>query len=114
MGKGANVVAVAAAGFIAGMLLAPKSGKETRQDLMNKANDAKRTAGEKTEHMKAHMKDSMDAMQKNAKKIGTEVSDFADSSKRRANRVMHEEKDMMEEVKIRADRVSDATDKDKL
>ncbi len=34
----------AAAGFVAGILTAPKSGKETRQDIKNTANKAKREA----------------------------------------------------------------------
>lgn len=95
MNRGANVIAVAAAGFIAGMLLAPKSGKETRQDIMNKAHDAKKAAGEKSEHMKDVMKD-----------VGSEVSEFADSTKRRFGRVVKEEKDMVNEAKSRADRAS--------
>lgn len=95
MNRGANVVAVAAAGFIAGMLLAPKSGKETRQDLMDKAHGVKKAAGEKTDHMKDIMKD-----------VGSEVADFADSTKRRFGRVTNEEKDMVEEAKARANRAS--------
>ena len=35
----------AAAGLVAGILTAPKSGKETRQDLKNKAGDMKEKAG---------------------------------------------------------------------
>jgi gas vesicle protein len=109
MGKGANVVAVAAAGFIAGMLLAPKSGKETRKDIMDKAHDAKRAAGEKTEHLKEHMKDGMHVLHKGATDVSSEVADFANSTKRRANRVKGEEKGMFEEAKARAERISDAS-----
>ena len=99
MGKGANVVAVAAAGFIAGMLLAPKSGKETRQDIIDKAHDAKKAASDKA----AHMKERMHKIQKD---VGSEVSEFADSTKRRFGKVMNEEKDMMHEAKTRTDRAS--------
>jgi gas vesicle protein len=41
MGKVDNIVLVALGGFVAGLLLAPKSGKETRQDIMDKTNDLK-------------------------------------------------------------------------
>lgn len=102
MNRGANVIAVAAAGFIAGMLLAPKSGKETRQDIMNKAHDAKKAAGEKAEHMK----DSMHKMRDSAGDVGSEMAGFAESTKRRFGRVAKEEKDMMNEAKSRADRAS--------
>jgi gas vesicle protein len=87
MGKGVNVLAVAAAGFIAGMLLAPKSGKETREDLMNKANDAKKAASEKAEHMKHAMKDGMGSFHKGADKTKNEPSELAESAKDRADRV---------------------------
>ena len=95
MNRGANVIAVAAAGFIAGMLLAPKSGKETRQDLMDKAHGAKKVAGEKADHMKDVMHD-----------VGSEMSDFAENTKRRFGRVAREEKDMMKEAQSRMDRTS--------
>ena len=39
MSKFVKVVAAAAAGFVAGILLAPKSGKETRADIKAKADD---------------------------------------------------------------------------
>lgn len=109
MGKGANVVAVAAAGFIAGMLLAPKSGKETRQDLKNKAHEAKRAAGEKAEHMKHAMKDGMDSFHKGKDEAKSELSGFAESAKERASRVAEEAKDLGREAKQRAGRVADKT-----
>jgi gas vesicle protein len=109
MGKGANVVAVAAAGFIAGMLLAPKSGKETRQDLKNKAHDAKKAAGEKAEHMKHAMKDGMHTFHKGADEAKSELSGFAESAKGRAGRIAEEAKDLGREAKQRAGRVADKT-----
>lgn len=107
MGKGANVVAVAAAGFIAGMLLAPKSGKETREDLMNKAHDAKKAAGEKAEHMKHSMKDGMHVFHKGADDAKSELSGFAESAKQHANSVAQEAKELAREAKQRANRVAD-------
>lgn len=40
-----------AAGVIAGMLTAPKSGRETRADLKQRANDLKDKANDKAEHV---------------------------------------------------------------
>lgn len=48
MGAGSKLafgaIVGAAVGVVAGVLTAPKSGKETREDLMRKAGDAKDTA----------------------------------------------------------------------
>ena len=44
MSRMIKVAAAAAAGFVAGILLAPKSGKETRDELKKKANDLKAQA----------------------------------------------------------------------
>lgn len=41
MNKAAKVALAAVAGFAAGVLLAPKSGKETRADIKQKAGEAK-------------------------------------------------------------------------
>ena len=46
MSKFVKVVAAAAAGFVAGILLAPKSGKETRADIKAKADEVKTKATE--------------------------------------------------------------------
>lgn len=107
MGKGANVVAVAAAGFIAGMLLAPKSGKETREDIKNKALEAKKAAGEKADHMKHSMKDGMHIFHKGADEAKSELSGFAESAKEHVSRVAEEAKDLGREAKQRANRVAE-------
>ena len=41
MVKASNVLFAGVVGFVAGVLLAPKSGKETREDINVKANEAK-------------------------------------------------------------------------
>lgn len=40
-----------AAGVIAGMLTAPKSGRETRDDIKHRANELKHKANETAEHV---------------------------------------------------------------
>ena len=49
MSKLIKVVFATVAGFAAGILMAPKSGKETRADLKKKAEEAKQTAELKAE-----------------------------------------------------------------
>ena len=44
MRKVLTVLGAAVAGFAAGVLTAPKSGKETRKDLKKKANELKKDA----------------------------------------------------------------------
>lgn len=107
MNKGINIIAGAAAGFIAGMLLAPKSGKETRQDIKNKAHKAKKAADEKAEHMKGAVKEGMTTFRNSAKDAGEELNDFAQSAKDHAARVADEAKDLASEAKQRASRVAD-------
>jgi len=46
MNKLFTVMLAAAGGFVAGILLAPKSGKETREDLMDKRDEYKAKAKE--------------------------------------------------------------------
>jgi gas vesicle protein len=47
----------AAAGFVAGILTAPKSGKETRQDIKKTANNVKREAEKKLKELSGELND---------------------------------------------------------
>ena len=47
-----KVIFAAIAGAVAGLLLAPKSGKETRDDLKRRAEEAKLKASEKADKAK--------------------------------------------------------------
>lgn len=78
----------AAAGFVAGILTAPKSGKETRADLKVKADEAKKKADKmvadakvKGEHMYGNVRSKADTAVKDAKET---MSDYADRVKRAA------------------------------
>ncbi|MFZ1249922.1 MAG: YtxH domain-containing protein [Candidatus Microsaccharimonas sp.] len=70
MNKALSIVVVAASSFIAGILLAPKSGKETREDLKAKANDYKIKAD-------AGLKE----VRKGAKAVKGEVTEGVDAIK---------------------------------
>lgn len=46
-----------AAGYVAGILTAPKSGKETRADIADKAGDLKQAAAEEIAQLQVELKD---------------------------------------------------------
>lgn len=71
------IVGAAVAGFAAGILTAPKSGKETREDIKNKAEDLKKSAGEKAEQAKSAAKDSFESVKTGAKKVGDATAQTA-------------------------------------
>lgn len=100
MNKLATVVFAAVGGFVAGILLAPKSGKETRQDIANKKDEyldkakagvkeAREGATEIKEElvsgagvMKDIAKDAAGQASDTAKRVGREMTETADSVKR--------------------------------
>lgn len=61
--------AVAAAGYVAGILTAPKSGKETREDIKNSANSVKLKAEKQLKALHSELNDKI--------KQGEELSDKA-------------------------------------
>ena len=76
-------------GVGAGILTAPKSGKETRQDLRDKASDAKGSAERKL---------------KDAHK---ELSKLSDEAKSKAKDLQGKAKDEMDEIAAKADKLKD-------
>lgn len=57
----------AIAGAVTGWLTAPKSGKETREDLKKKAGEVKAATGEKVSEVKENLKSFGKDAEKNAK-----------------------------------------------
>lgn len=70
MKKVLTTVAAVAAGFAAGILTAPKSGKETRADIKKKAGELKVETDKKTKQAKAAAKDSFASVKSGAQKVG--------------------------------------------
>ncbi len=77
MKKLLTVVGAVAAGFAAGILTAPKSGKETRKDLKKKAVNFKAEAEKRTNQAKAAAKDSVDSLKTGSQKVGDAVVETA-------------------------------------
>lgn len=74
-----TIVAAAGAGYVAGLLMAPKSGKETREDIKKKAAEAKVVYGESAEKIK-----------KGAGEVAHEASAFAKKAHASAGHVSKE------------------------
>lgn len=60
-------------GFLAGILTAPKSGKETRKDIKDTANKVTREAEKKLKGLYTELTDTIDAAKGVAKKEGAKV-----------------------------------------
>jgi len=68
MSKLAKLAVVAGLGVAAGMLLAPKSGKENRKDLKKKIEQTKKYMNEKAEQAQEMASEAKDMIDKEAKK----------------------------------------------
>ncbi|MDB5168327.1 MAG: exported protein of unknown function [Candidatus Saccharibacteria bacterium] len=101
-----KIVTLAAAGFAAGILLAPKSGKETRQDFRNKAFEAKKYAEDKADLAKDIGAEGFATVKSSAKHAGEEASEFAKSTKVSAKVVAKEASKLGVEAMTRAKRVT--------
>lgn len=100
MGKALNTIVAAAAGFAAGILLAPKSGKETREDLKAKARETKDRVDEKAD-------EAMDVLKDGASKAEAEARGMAKSVKKSASTMAAEANYLGHEARERAGRVAD-------
>ena len=102
MSKTINAVIAAAAGFAAGILLAPKSGKETREELRAKALETKGVVDEKASK-------ATEVLKEGAAKAESEARGMADSVRKSAGTVAAEATYLGNEAKERASRVADKT-----
>ncbi len=113
MGKATTVALIAIGSFVAGILLAPKSGKETRQDLMDKADEYKTKAKAGIKEVKKGadvVKDELVEGADSAKKIAKDVSDdLKDGAGRFKNEASTRAKTIGEEVKQTSRHTREAT-----
>ncbi len=77
MKKVLAILGAAAAGFAAGVLTAPKSGKETRKDLKKKAGKLKSDAEKVADKAAAAAKNSVDSLKTGSQKVGDAVTETA-------------------------------------
>lgn len=81
--KVASLTAVtgAALGSIVSLLFAPKSGRETRSDIVEKANETKNTLSEKGNELKEHLNYKVTEGKKDMKNAKEKISDYLASKK---------------------------------
>jgi gas vesicle protein len=101
-----KVITVAAAGFAAGILLAPKSGKQTRSDIKAKAIETKKYAKNKAQLAKDIGTQGLSTVKTSAKHAEDEASEFVKSTKVSAKVVAKEAAKLGSEAKTRAKRVA--------
>ena len=77
MKKVLAIIGAAAAGFAAGILTAPKRGKETRKDLKKKAIKLKADTEKVAGKAAAVAKDSVDSLKVGSRKVGDAVTETA-------------------------------------
>jgi gas vesicle protein len=90
MGKLGNIILAAAGGFIAGVLLAPKSGKETREDIKQKATEYKGKAQDGLKEVKKGAHSVKGELAEGAQSARGIAKDTAEDLKQAANRVKEE------------------------
>jgi len=95
MGKVGFVALAAIGGVIAGLLLAPKSGKETRKDLADKAQDLKGRASDGLSEFKKGADTVKEEIVSGAEVVGGEVSRRAAAVK---NEAVHTTKNVQHQV----------------
>lgn len=77
MKKVVAIIGAAVAGFAAGILTAPKSGKETRADLKRKADEYRDEAEKRAGQAKAAAQDSVESIKSGARKVGGVATETA-------------------------------------
>jgi len=90
MGRLFGFIFVVLGSFIAGILLAPKSGKETRHDLMEKANEYKGKASAGMKEVRNGATIVKDELADSAQSMKEIAHDAAGGMKRTAGRVKEE------------------------
>lgn len=108
-----KVIFAAIAGAVAGLLLAPKSGKETREDLKVKALDAKKKAAHKADLVKDVTKENAAEVKETMRRAAKEAAELGEEAKLRASRVAEDAKRTAAQVdkNVRAEFKADKTDK---
>lgn len=102
MNKTTNVLVAAITGFVAGILLAPKSGVETREEIKNKAREAKARMDEKAGEATGVLKEG-------AARAEVEARGLAESAKKSAHVIADEAGSLGGEARERFNRMTNET-----
>jgi gas vesicle protein len=106
-----KVILATIAGAVAGVLLAPKSGKENRKDLKKKADELQRNAQKKYEQVKKSSKKGKKDLDGIVTRAQGEFEEFKDSTVKHVNSAAKELKKVGLDAKRRSQHISkDAKD----
>lgn len=97
------LAAAAAAGFAAGVLLAPKSGKDTRDELRRKALEAKDYADEASGKLQHAARRGYTSLKSGADDITGEIDEFVGHAKASGDKLTHEAKTRGKRVAAKAE-----------
>lgn len=81
------VIVAGLIGAVLGLLFAPKSGKETRDDLRKKALEAREKASDTSDVVKKVVKEGSDELKSGLKRSAKEMSELGEEAKIRASRI---------------------------
>lgn len=85
----------ASAGALAGILLAPKSGKETRNDISTKSTEIKNTIVKKSTDMKENITEQVSKRKSNINEAKEKISDYL--AKKKKSKCEEEVTELIEE-----------------
>ena len=111
MKKLLGVVAAAAAGYVAGVLFAPKSGEDTRKELQVKKDELEQKAAVKKDQAKAVLDESAENVKKGAAQITDEAADFSKKATTSASRISKEATALGAQAKRSLGRAADTATK---
>lgn len=106
---GLGIILGALAGILAGFLTAPKSGKETRKDLKNKALDIKGSAERKLKDAHKELGNLSDEAKSKAKELKGKAKEEMDDLAARADELKDQVKKAITSIKSGDDDNDDAT-----
>jgi gas vesicle protein len=107
MSRLGKVVIAAVVGLAAGVLLAPKSGKETREDLKKKAMHAKKYANEKAQKAKMAAKEAGKTIADGTEVVNVEANGMLRSAQQSRKVVTDEAEKLRSEARERAGRLAE-------
>lgn len=106
-----KVLAAAAVGFAAGLLLAPKSGEETRKDIKRKSLEAKDYATEQAGRVKGAVGSGYQTVREGAMEIGDEVAGFMGLAEEASDELAQDAKARGKRVAAKAESTRRKTEK---
>lgn len=84
-----------AAGYVAGLLTAPKSGRETREDIMHAANRAKTDAEKSLKSLHSQLNDLLDDAKVRQSDLRGKARDELDSAMKGAEKAKQKARDIL-------------------